>query len=129
MYDFLRYGYTSFAYTFAAVWGYFWIKESYIACQVTLIFNTSIHLYAVYALPNPLHNVSQENKNLRTHLLSKTSTGLAILYMWKTWGIVDVSSPIVDAVVIHLCGAENDGTVGIRAASNNRLLSIAGAYI
>jgi hypothetical protein len=49
--------------------------------------------------------------------------------MWKTWGIVDVSSPIVDTMVIHLRGAENDGTICIRAASNDRLLSVAGMYI
>lgn len=73
-----------------ALWSYFWLRERYIACQVTLIFNTSIHLYAVYALPSALHNMSQGKKNLRTHLLSKTSAGMAILYMWKTWGIVDV---------------------------------------
>jgi len=72
-----------------SMWSYFWLRERYIACQVTLIFNTSIHLYAVYALPSVLHGVPQGKKNLRTHLLSKTSAGIAILYMWKTWGIVD----------------------------------------
>lgn len=49
--------------------------------------------------------------------------------MWKTWGIVDVSSPIVDTVVIHLCGAENGGTINIRAAPDGRLLSVIGACI
>ncbi|KAK2464762.1 hypothetical protein APHAL10511_003180 [Amanita phalloides] len=72
-----------------SVWSYFWSWERYAACQVTLIVNTSVQLYAVYALLHSLYNVPQENGNVRTHILSKTSTGIAILYMWKTWGIVD----------------------------------------
>jgi hypothetical protein len=109
-----------------AMWSYFWLQERYIACQVILIFNTSIHLYAVYALPNPLQNAPQE-KNLRTHLLSKTSAGIAILYMWKTWGIVDVCLLSV-CLVIHLRDAENDGTIDVRAAANHCLLFVAGVY-
>ena len=110
-----------------AVWSYFWLRERYIACQVTLIFNTSIHLYAVYALPSVLHNVPQGKKNLRTHLLSKTSAGIAILYMWKTWGIVDVCLLNTD-LVLHLHAAENNSTIDIRAAANDYLLFVAGVY-
>lgn len=25
-----------------------------------------------------------------THFVMKTSTGLAVLYMWKNWGVIDV---------------------------------------
>lgn len=113
--------------SFTAMWSYFWLRERYIACQVTLIFNTSIHLYAVYALPSVLHGVPQGKKNLRTHLLSKTSAGIAILYMWKTWGIVDVCL-LSFKLALHLRGAENDSTIDIRATANDCLLFVAGVY-
>ena len=113
--------------SFTAMWSYFWLRERYIACQVTLIFNTSIHLYAVYALPSVLHGVPQGKKNLRTHLLSKTSAGIAILYMWKTWGIVDVCLLSFE-LALHLRSAENDSTIDIRATANDCLLFVAGVY-
>ncbi|KAF8634963.1 hypothetical protein AX15_000688 [Amanita polypyramis BW_CC] len=72
-----------------SIWSYFLMKEKYGPCQVTLIFNTCNHLCAAYSLLHPLHNAPQANKITVTLLLSKTSVGLAILYMWKTWGIVD----------------------------------------
>ncbi|PFH45356.1 hypothetical protein AMATHDRAFT_160549 [Amanita thiersii Skay4041] len=71
-------------------WCYWWMKEQYNWCQISMFFNTFIQIYAICAQSSPSNQSNQSNSQM-TELLAKTSNGLAILYNWKTWGVIDVS--------------------------------------
>ncbi|TRM70426.1 hypothetical protein BD626DRAFT_477414 [Schizophyllum amplum] len=68
-----------------ALWTPFFLEQNYIVCEAILTLAVFIHLYSLFTpfLHTP---VLRSRKHILTHLVAKSSTGLAILYMWKTWG-------------------------------------------
>jgi len=78
-----------------ATWSYAWSHEHHFAAQVLLSLNLAALLYGVFML---LH-VEQDDiitpSNLMTHLVMKTGTGLAVLFMWTNYGIFNVCVSIL----------------------------------
>lgn len=75
---------------FTAMWGYAWVNEHYKLSQILLTANLGSYLYAVFMLLHVENDDFITPANYMTHLSMKTSTGLAVLYMWKNWGVIDV---------------------------------------
>lgn len=71
-------------------WHFSWRKENFIRCEIISMFNTAIHLFTVYWLfPQTCDSAMVSEGTARTRLLTRTSTGIAFLYMWKVWGVID----------------------------------------
>ncbi|KAJ7161238.1 hypothetical protein C8R43DRAFT_323507 [Mycena crocata] len=71
----------------AAAWNF----EHFIVSQILMAFNTACQLYFVFfflSLPKYLRT----RKNRLTHLVAKSSSGVAVLYMWRAWGVLEVGS-------------------------------------
>ena len=76
----------------AALWTPFFLEQNYMFCEAILTLVIFIHLYALFT-PQLNMPVLRSRKHILTHLVAKSSTGLAVLYMWKTWGALGVSFP------------------------------------
>ncbi|KAL1694924.1 hypothetical protein GGG16DRAFT_122251 [Schizophyllum commune] len=68
-----------------ALWTPFFLEQNYMFCEAILTLAIFIHLYALFT-PQLNMPVLRSRKHILTHLVAKSSTGLAVLYMWKTWG-------------------------------------------
>ncbi|PPQ86963.1 hypothetical protein CVT25_009785 [Psilocybe cyanescens] len=106
---------------FMAAWGYAWSNEYYTISQVLLTANLATNLYAVFMLLHVENDDHITPANHITHFVMKTSTGLAVLYMWKNWGVIDQSTvpsvaEMINSGVIFLLmtiGSGPDPTLGI----------------
>ncbi|KAF9486538.1 hypothetical protein BDN70DRAFT_870116 [Pholiota conissans] len=104
-----------------AVWGLAWVNGYFLLSLLLLAGNLSAQLYTVFLL---LHVEEDEHItpiNYLTHLVMKTNVGLAVLFMWKNWGVIDhIASPstaqMINSGVIFLLmtiGSGPDPTVGL----------------
>ncbi|KAJ6502652.1 hypothetical protein DFH09DRAFT_1335799 [Mycena vulgaris] len=69
-----------------------WEFEHSILSQVFMVSNAACHLYFVFTSLTSSGKYHWTPKNQCTHLVSKTSAGVAVLYMWKAWGVLDFGS-------------------------------------
>ncbi|KAH9486460.1 hypothetical protein JR316_0000525 [Psilocybe cubensis] len=106
---------------FMAAWGYAWSNEYYTVSQIMLTANLATNLYAVFMLLHVENDDRITPANYITHFVMKTNTGLAVLYMWKNWGVIDPSTTPSMAEMINSCvifllmtvGSGPDPTLGI----------------
>ncbi|KAL1749215.1 hypothetical protein HDZ31DRAFT_79065 [Schizophyllum fasciatum] len=68
-----------------ALWTPFFLEQNYTICEALLTLVVFIQLYALFT-PQLNIPVIRSRKHVLTHVVAKSSTGLAVLYMWKTWG-------------------------------------------
>ncbi|KAJ7665470.1 hypothetical protein DFH06DRAFT_1187450 [Mycena polygramma] len=69
-----------------------WIFEFLTLSHVCMAFNTACQLYSVFFILPSSGRHAWTPHNKLTHLVAKTSAGLAILYMWRGWGIMKIGS-------------------------------------
>ncbi|KAJ7651615.1 hypothetical protein DFH06DRAFT_1094661 [Mycena polygramma] len=69
-----------------------WIFEYLTLSHVCMAFNTACQLYSVFFILPASGRHAWTPYNKLTHLVAKTSAGLAILYMWRGWGIMKIGS-------------------------------------
>ncbi|KAJ6575456.1 hypothetical protein B0H19DRAFT_1255007 [Mycena capillaripes] len=58
--------------------------------QVCVTLDTACQLYFVLFALSPAGKHAWASKNKLTHLVAKTSAGVAILYMWRAWGVIQI---------------------------------------
>ncbi|KAJ7492298.1 hypothetical protein FB451DRAFT_1502264 [Mycena latifolia] len=69
-----------------------WEFEHLILSQVFVVSNAACQLYFVFFALYSSGKFAWTPKNRLTHLVAKTSAGVAVLYMWKAWGVLDIGS-------------------------------------
>jgi hypothetical protein len=67
-----------------------WKAEHLILSQVCMVFHTACQLYFVFFALSPSGKHAWTPKNRLTHLVAKTSAGLAVLYTWRAWGAMNI---------------------------------------
>ncbi|KAJ7170218.1 hypothetical protein C8R46DRAFT_1350092 [Mycena filopes] len=99
-----------------------WQADQVVLSQICMALNAACQLYFVFFTLQPSGNFAWTPKNKRTHLVAKTSAGIAVLYMWRAWGVLNIGSshPIVQqqahcgVLVLLLAFASGpDPTLGI----------------
>ncbi|KAF8215837.1 hypothetical protein K438DRAFT_612761 [Mycena galopus ATCC 62051] len=68
-----------------------WQFGQFAASQICMAFNTACHLYFIFFVIHPTGKHPRTQKNKLTHLVAKTSAGLALLYMWRVWGVIEIA--------------------------------------
>ncbi|KAJ6469627.1 hypothetical protein C8R47DRAFT_1301592 [Mycena vitilis] len=69
-----------------------WIFECFTLSQVCMAFNTACQLYSVFFILPASGRHAWTPHNRLTHLVAKTGAGMAILHMWRGWGIMKIGS-------------------------------------
>lgn len=77
----------------AGLWALSRLAEWYITSQVALLVNLIIQNYAIFIA---LHSwrrpeLRMNSKTWTTHILSKGNAAVAVLFLWKNSGILEVS--------------------------------------
>ncbi|KAF7337529.1 hypothetical protein MSAN_02226100 [Mycena sanguinolenta] len=67
-----------------------WQFEQFAASQICMGFTTACHFYFIFFVLNPSGRYAWTPKNKLTHLVAKTSAGVALLYMWRAWGVMEI---------------------------------------
>ncbi|KAF8963890.1 hypothetical protein BDZ97DRAFT_1919416 [Flammula alnicola] len=106
---------------FLIAWSFAWINGSFLISQILLACNLSAQLYTVFMLLHVEHDEHITPINYMTHLVMKTNAGLAVLFMWMNWGVIDqIVSPtiaeMINSGVIFLLmtvGSGPDPTLGL----------------
>ncbi len=75
---------------FLAAWGFAWIKGYFIVSEILVAGNLTAQLYTVFFLLHVERDEYITPINYLTHLVVKTNAGLAVLFLWKSWAIIDV---------------------------------------
>jgi hypothetical protein len=75
---------------FTAAWSLAWFSGYFLLSQFLLAGNLSVQLYTVFLLLHVDQDEFITPINYLTHLVMKTNTGLAVLFAWKNWGVIDV---------------------------------------
>ncbi|KAJ6609362.1 Dor1-like family-domain-containing protein [Mycena sp. CBHHK59/15] len=73
-------------------WTVAWDFEHYILCQVLVTLNAASQLYFVLYVIHNSGNYAWSRRNQLTHLVAKANAGMSVLYVWKTWGVVQTGS-------------------------------------
>lgn len=76
--------------SFSAAWSLAWFSGYFLLSQFLLAGNLSVQLYTVFLLLHVDQDEFITPINYLTHLVMKTNTGLAVLFVWKNWGVIDV---------------------------------------
>ncbi|KJA28447.1 hypothetical protein HYPSUDRAFT_33837 [Hypholoma sublateritium FD-334 SS-4] len=106
---------------FLSAWSVAWIKGYFLVSEILVAGNLLAQLYTIFFL---LHVEGDEfitPINYLTHLVMKTNAGLAVLFLWKNWAIIDqviaptVAEMINSGVVFLLMtiGSGPDPTLGL----------------
>jgi len=106
---------------FLTAWSIAWVKGYFLISQILVAGNLSAQLYTVFLLLHVERDEFITPINYLTHLVMKTNAGLAVLFLWKNWGIIDqVTSPsaaeMINSGVIFLLmtvGSGPDPTLGL----------------
>ncbi len=88
--------------SFPGGWAIAWLQERYEAAQWILVVNTVLQLYGMFFLKN---GTLDTRKDPITVLVSKTCVAAALMFMWKTWGAIDVC--VTPAVCDHCSNASH----------------------
>ncbi|KAF5311890.1 hypothetical protein D9619_002684 [Psilocybe cf. subviscida] len=79
---------------FLTLWSLAWSNGYYLLAQGFLACNLTVQLYSVFILLHVEHDEFITPINFLTHIVVKTNAGLAILFMWRNWSLIDqVMSP------------------------------------
>lgn len=70
-------------------WSIAWLHDYDTTSQLLLGINMCIQLYSVFLLLHPSRQHAPTSKNWLSHLVAKSGAGIAVLYMWKNWGVID----------------------------------------
>ncbi|KAF8203965.1 hypothetical protein BJ912DRAFT_220837 [Pholiota molesta] len=106
---------------FLTAWSLAWFSGYFLLSQFLLAGNLSVQLYTVFLLLHVDQDEFITPINYLTHLVMKTNAGLAVLFAWKNWGVIDhITSPtvaeMINSGVIFLLmtvGSGPDPTVGL----------------
>ncbi|TFK42058.1 hypothetical protein BDQ12DRAFT_351912 [Crucibulum laeve] len=74
-------------------WSVTWLSGRHIIAQFFLSLNAATHIFGLFWVLYAKRKHSLCRENFLTHLVAKTSCGLAVLYMWKNWGSIDDITP------------------------------------
>ncbi|EAU93585.1 hypothetical protein CC1G_02815 [Coprinopsis cinerea okayama7 len=72
-------------------WALAWIHENYLLCRLFLTISAVTQLYAIFSVLHGCKNRGFPQRNILSHLVAKFRAGLAMLLLWKTWGIIDMT--------------------------------------
>ncbi|KAF9566973.1 hypothetical protein CPC08DRAFT_62830 [Agrocybe pediades] len=107
--------------TFMSGWAYAWTHELHDMAQVLLACNLAVLLYGVFVLLHVEEDDIITPSNIMTHLVMKTNTGLAVLFLWTCFGVFDPEatpeiSEIINNGILFLLmtvGTGPDPTLGL----------------
>ncbi|KAJ7269392.1 hypothetical protein B0H12DRAFT_1249909 [Mycena haematopus] len=68
-----------------------WQFGHFAASQICMALSTACQLYFIFIVLNTSGRHAWTPKNKLTHLVAKTGAGVALLYMWRAWGVMDIS--------------------------------------
>ncbi|KAJ7786665.1 hypothetical protein B0H16DRAFT_1670677 [Mycena metata] len=69
-----------------------WKSDQVVISQICMALNAICQLYFIFFTLQPSGKFAWSHKNKITHLVAKTSLGIAVLYMWRAWGVMDIGS-------------------------------------
>ncbi|KAJ7657970.1 Dor1-like family-domain-containing protein [Mycena rosella] len=69
-----------------------WGWDHPILSQVFTVSNAACQLYFVFFALHSSGKYEWTQKTRLTHLVAKSSAGVAVLYMWRAWGVLDINS-------------------------------------
>lgn len=76
---------------FSGSWAPSWLQGKYALCRLVLTISAVTQLYTLFV---PLHaskNSVLPKHNLLIHFIAKSRAAIAMLLLWKTWGVIHVS--------------------------------------
>ncbi|KAH9487434.1 hypothetical protein JR316_0001510 [Psilocybe cubensis] len=76
-----------------AGWAVLWMTRHYDYCAMFLLLNLAIEAYALFWILGGSKNHRYPQSNIFTHLIVKIKIATSVLYLWKTWGAVDILPP------------------------------------
>jgi hypothetical protein len=76
--------------------------------QVLLGINLCMQLYSVFVLLHASQQHTLTPEYFLSLLVAKSGAGIAVLYMWKNWGVIDVCTKTLNS--LHLVDLSFSGT-------------------
>lgn len=67
-----------------------WQFGQFAVSQIWMAFSTACQLYFIFFVLHPAGAHARTPQNRLTHLVVKTSAGIALLYMWRAWGVIEI---------------------------------------
>ena len=75
---------------FLAAWSVAWSNGYFFVSEILVAGNLTAQLYTVFFLLHVERDEHITPINYLTHLVMKSNAGLAVLFLWKSWAIIDV---------------------------------------
>ncbi|KAJ7109873.1 Dor1-like family-domain-containing protein [Mycena epipterygia] len=90
-----------------------WEFEHLIISQLFMTCNAACQLYFVLFTLNSSGKYGLTRKNRFTHLVAKTSAGVAVLHTWKAWGVLELGVHCGVLFLLLVFASGPDPTLGI----------------